>query len=150
LQKKGFKEESMTKVRLYALGTSTTLESNKSDLSYKYGQEQQRVNAYQVEHALEAKVTAAAIHGGPDGIESLVSEADYIAICDAIWAAVGDIMVDTSRPIILTTSSARAALRSLIAPELPDLPVVARSELRPEIHVQPIATIALPISGGMA
>ena len=26
------KEESMTKVRLYALGTSTTLESNKSDL----------------------------------------------------------------------------------------------------------------------
>jgi hypothetical protein len=31
LKKKGFKEESMTKVRLYALGTSTTLESNKSD-----------------------------------------------------------------------------------------------------------------------
>jgi len=30
LKKKGFKEESMTKVRLYALGTSTTLESNKS------------------------------------------------------------------------------------------------------------------------
>jgi len=32
LKKKGFKEESMTKVRLYALGTSTTLESNKSVL----------------------------------------------------------------------------------------------------------------------
>jgi hypothetical protein len=30
LKKKGFKEESMTKVQLYALGTSTTLESNKS------------------------------------------------------------------------------------------------------------------------
>jgi hypothetical protein len=30
LKNKGFKEESMTKVRLYALGTSTTLESNKS------------------------------------------------------------------------------------------------------------------------
>ena len=27
---KGFKEESMTKVGLYAIGTSTTLESNKS------------------------------------------------------------------------------------------------------------------------
>ena len=30
LKKKGFKEESMTKVGLYAIGTSTTLESNKS------------------------------------------------------------------------------------------------------------------------
>src|SRR5262249_13810452 len=29
-KKKGCKEESMTKVRLYAIGTSTTLESNKS------------------------------------------------------------------------------------------------------------------------
>jgi hypothetical protein len=30
LKNKGFKEESMTKARLYTLGTSTTLESNKS------------------------------------------------------------------------------------------------------------------------
>jgi hypothetical protein len=30
LNNKGFKEESMTKVELYAIGTSTTLESNKS------------------------------------------------------------------------------------------------------------------------
>src|SRR5215475_6222112 len=30
LNKKGFREESMTKVELYAIGTSTTLESNKS------------------------------------------------------------------------------------------------------------------------
>ena len=30
LQKKGFKEENMTKVRLYAIGQSTPLESNKS------------------------------------------------------------------------------------------------------------------------
>jgi hypothetical protein len=32
LKKKGFKEESMTKVGLYAIGTSMTLESNKSHL----------------------------------------------------------------------------------------------------------------------
>jgi hypothetical protein len=30
LKKKGFKKESMTTVGLYAIGTSTTLESNKS------------------------------------------------------------------------------------------------------------------------
>jgi len=30
LKKKGFKEERVTKVGLYAIGTSTTLESNKS------------------------------------------------------------------------------------------------------------------------
>jgi len=30
LKKKGFKEERVTKVELYAIGTSTTLESNKS------------------------------------------------------------------------------------------------------------------------
>src|SRR5215471_1069323 len=33
LKNKGFKEERMTKVGLYAIGTSTTLESNKSHLS---------------------------------------------------------------------------------------------------------------------
>ena len=30
LKKKGFKEENTTKVEVYAIGTSTTLESNKS------------------------------------------------------------------------------------------------------------------------
>jgi hypothetical protein len=30
MKKKGFKEKSMTKVRLYTIGTPTTLESNKS------------------------------------------------------------------------------------------------------------------------
>ena len=30
LKNKGFREESMTQVGLYAIGTSTTLESNKS------------------------------------------------------------------------------------------------------------------------
>jgi hypothetical protein len=30
LKNKGFKEEKMTKVELYTIGTSTTLESNKS------------------------------------------------------------------------------------------------------------------------
>jgi hypothetical protein len=32
LKKKGFKEERVTKVGLYAIGTSTTLESNKSQI----------------------------------------------------------------------------------------------------------------------
>jgi hypothetical protein len=35
LKKKGFKEESMTKVGLYAIGTSMTLESNKSLPGYQ-------------------------------------------------------------------------------------------------------------------
>ena len=34
LKNKGFKEESTTKVGLYAIGTSTTLESNKSQRKY--------------------------------------------------------------------------------------------------------------------
>ena len=33
LKNKGFKEERMTKVGLYVIGTSTTLESNKSLIS---------------------------------------------------------------------------------------------------------------------
>ena len=36
LKNKGFREESMTKVGLYAIGTSTTLESNKSPQGYRY------------------------------------------------------------------------------------------------------------------
>ena len=34
LKNKGFKEESMTKVGVYAIGTSTTLESNKSQICF--------------------------------------------------------------------------------------------------------------------
>jgi hypothetical protein len=36
LNKKGFTEESMTKVGVYAIGTSTTLESNKSVSTYSF------------------------------------------------------------------------------------------------------------------
>jgi len=37
LKNKGFKEERMTKVGLYAIGTSTTLESNKSLIAVVVG-----------------------------------------------------------------------------------------------------------------
>ena len=37
LKHKGFREENMTKVGLYAIGTSTTLESNKSHKEMVYG-----------------------------------------------------------------------------------------------------------------
>jgi len=35
LKKKGFKEERMTKIGLYAIGKSTTLESNKSQYRFQ-------------------------------------------------------------------------------------------------------------------
>jgi flagellar biosynthesis component FlhA len=48
-----------------------------------------------------------------------------------------------SPPIVLTANEARAAVRALIGVELPQVRVLAYSELLPEVSLQPIARLAL-------
>jgi hypothetical protein len=75
-----------------------------------------------------------------DNGRTSVNEAAIEAIRDAVWSTVGG--VPTGRkPPLLTQEPVRAAVRRILAPELPDLPVLARSELWPHLEVRQLAVV---------
>ncbi len=78
---------------------------------------------------------------GTNGSEIAFDEALQDVLCDSAWKELGSARATAARPVILTATSARAAIREIIAPELPDLPVIAYSELRPELSIQPVARL---------
>jgi type III secretion protein V len=65
------------------------------------------------------------------------------ALRDAVWAELQYLAPTPAGQVILTTPDARPAIRELIAPELPELPVLSYSELRPDLNVQPLARITV-------
>jgi flagellar biosynthesis component FlhA len=70
------------------------------------------------------------VQANPEDVEDSRLE----AVRDAVWSAFAAVPVDTTRPIV-TTTGARHAIRELLAPEFPDLPVLAYSELSPEVEL---------------
>jgi FHIPEP family len=48
----------------------------------------------------------------------------------------------SSTPAVLTTVEVRSALRDLLAPEFPRVPVLAYQELSPDLNIQPVARIS--------
>jgi flagellar biosynthesis component FlhA len=60
----------------------------------------------------------------------------------AVWRTVGR-AGDSSEPVIVTSSEARPLLRRALNQELPDAHVLARSELPPEVNVEPAGVIAV-------
>jgi type III secretion protein V len=121
----------------------------KSYLSYRYAEGYSTLVAYRISSDLEARAetvgTQAETVAG-----AWLSDAEGEAFRDAVWAAVSNLTAPSVKPVILTTTGARAAIRDLIAPELPDLPVVAYSELRPDMNIQSLDTITLSGTGRMA
>jgi hypothetical protein len=113
-------------------------------LSYKYAQYRNRLYVYVPDGQLAAYVGAMGRDGRPTGAHADLAETEREILRDAVWAAVGDVAAATVRPVILTMSGLRAELRELIAPELPDLPVISYSELSPNLGVERIGMIGLP------
>lgn len=72
--------------------------------------------------------------------EAAGSETVVEALRDAVWSTVGAIPAGR-KPPLLTHGAVRGAVREILAPELPDLPVLARSELWPHLDVTPLAVI---------
>ena len=67
------------------------------------------------------------------------------AIRQKIWTALDQVGELAATPVVLTnTSLGRQALREAVASELPDLPIMARIEIRPEIRVESLLTIHHP------
>ena len=64
------------------------------------------------------------------------------AIRQAIWAEISH--GAGPNPIILTTTEPRVSLREIIGMEMPNVLIVAYSELTPDVSLQPISRISLP------
>jgi hypothetical protein len=63
-------------------------------------------------------------------------------IRNATWSVCGA-LADDEKPVVLTSPSARRALRAVLADELPSLDVVSEEELTPDLARQVVGTIAL-------
>jgi len=116
--------------------------------------------------ALQRQLTHA--HARPDGsvgvffvdgdIEEALREAlhddgtgEHLALAPAlaadIVAAVDRAVAGTARPVILTSARVRRHLRELLAPEHPDVAVLAHQELLPEAKLETLGhvTVAAPV-----
>jgi type III secretion protein V len=82
----------------------------------------------------------------PDFDAQLAAAGDNDALTGAIRAAVreelGAAPATLQSPVILTTTTLRARLRRLLAPEFPRLAVLCYEELSPDLNIQPLARLS--------
>jgi flagellar biosynthesis component FlhA len=64
------------------------------------------------------------------------------AIREAVWGEMASSV--TSKPIILTSMEPRQALRDILSLEMPDVRVIAFTELATDVNIQPLARIYFP------
>jgi type III secretory pathway component EscV len=67
--------------------------------------------------------------------------AEEQALLDQIWRNVAGL--DGSFPSILLAPSARYPMRQILRAELPELPVIAYTQLSPAVSIQPLARVGL-------
>jgi FHIPEP family protein len=103
-------------------------------LSHVHTWHDNTVVAYVIDPALEERA------GRPE--EDALPQEEIELVRDSIWAHLHGLSPSPAGQVVVTTTRARARIRALLAPEFPDLPVLARAELRPEVSIQQIGTIA--------
>ena len=113
----------------------------KHQIRSTYAQRYNTLYAYDLDQNLADFLAArSAVHLPPEQ-QADFTEAEQERLLDAVWNKVGNLVATTASPVILTPNSLRVALRELIVLELPDLPIIARSELPQELNVETIGTI---------
>ena len=110
---------------------------------YNYSRGPGTLLVYLLDPAIETQMAGWGIERHSGARRSASAEDERDAIRAAIRADARSAAGET-RPIILTNSVVRRTVRDLIADELPDLPVVAYSELQPDINIKPVSRISLP------
>jgi FHIPEP family len=91
-----------------------------------------------VAYVLDAGFEERAARQGEDALPHEEIE----SLRDSVWAHLQGLSPSPAGQVVVTTTRARTQIRALLAPELPDLPVLARAELRPDVDIQRIGTIA--------
>jgi hypothetical protein len=78
-----------------------------------------------------------------EGPEAALSDVDWEALLKMVWARLAEADTKGCRLIILTSSSARRVVWSLLATEFPTLPVLADSEFQLDADVLRLASVEL-------
>lgn len=112
---------------------------SKRYLRHNYVSGQQNMDVYLLDPEIERIVSSLALRGQKSGI---MAENQHDLIIESIRRVISK-QTGTALPAILTILEVSPALREIIAPEFPRLPVVAYQELSPETNIQPIARIDL-------
>jgi flagellar biosynthesis component FlhA len=110
-------------------------------LMAKYTHGRDTLVAFLVAPEIEARAEAMLTSLGTDDSEIAFDEALQESLCDLAWKALGSARPAAQGVVILTGASARAGIREIIAPELPDLAVISYSELRAGLSIQPVAKL---------
>jgi hypothetical protein len=103
-------------------------------LSHKYTWYEKTIVAYAIAPQLEARLST-----GP----GISTEAEIEGLRDVVWRELQAQSPSPLGQIVVTSSPSRSALRKLLEPELPDLPIVAHAELAPNMTVHRLAWISL-------
>ena len=101
-------------------------------ISHKFTRGQSTLIVYLVDPEAERRLTST---------ESL-GVADSTAILEAVRGEVESLPPSRNNPVILTSAAVRRRLHRLLAPQFPNLGVLAYQELSPDMNIQPIARIS--------
>jgi hypothetical protein len=96
-------------------------------ISHKYSRGQQPLEACLLDPEVEARARVSDVIPW--------SEDERSAIVASVLDKVGVQSTSTAAPVILTTTDARKSVRDLLKLEFPDLPVLSRQELAPDLRV---------------
>lgn len=110
-------------------------------IGFSFSKAQNSMTAYAVNVDLQSRADLAAMNEDTIDEDPWLSEAEREALRDSIWATIPSGEAERRLTPILTTTNARVAIRKLIAPEMPNLPVVAYSELGPQMRIEKLGTI---------
>lgn len=114
----------------------------KKQISHHYTRNQSVLHVFLVDPNVEKRLLALHETTREEEAAPLLTEAEEEAFRDQVWYHL-DADAGSLKPALLTSSQVRPFLRDLLAPELPDVPVLAYEELDPTLTIQPLARITL-------
>lgn len=114
-----------------------------SQLTARYSSATEVVGAYVLDPEVEKRSRTIAAEIGSSGPHRAEAESKAELLRDAVWARVLETAPAPVGQVVVTDFETRASVRALLEPELPDLHVVARSELAPDARIETIARIVV-------
>jgi hypothetical protein len=112
-------------------------------ISFTHTWGESRIVAYVLEPELEAQIAAAAANRDRSSAGRRRFESFAEAFRDTVWEAIQVLAPAPAGQVVVTSPASRQTVRSVLAAELPDLPVLARSELSRDVTVRPLARIGV-------
>jgi type III secretion protein V len=117
----------------------------KRQISHKYTQGKNVLNAYLISPGLEEALRSA-VRQTASGSYIVLDPRQTDLLLDAVHDTVGELSPMEVRPVILAAMDVRRYLRKLIERDYPELAVIAYQELQADVQVQSIGQIEADLS----